>query len=341
MYGEQANVSQAKIKFNASLSVLTNGARCYEIRLKNPGMPPGIMKHLVAEFGLGLQRLEEKDGVRTARLDPQRQILTIVGTSDAHQTISTLVEKYAKSVSSKPHALHPDEVECCVCFTATSNPFEVFRPESCGHAYCLECIILQVSPSSLVVPVLCAADGCSKPFVVEDFRKLSRTTDFKLQSLVQVSLRSYIAANQKIVHVCPTPDCDMVYNVSEDGRCFLCSHCGVMTCTKCHEPYHDGLSCDMYQAGKKGEKEFEEWMKQDPENRKRCPKCSTPIEKRDGCNHLHCTTCQAHICWFCLRYFNSSSSKFELLMHMTLFIIIIMHVHFMHPCIHTQVLRIP
>jgi hypothetical protein len=43
-----------------------------------------------------------------------------------------------------------------------------------------------------------------------------------------------------------------------------------------------------------------------------CPKCSAPIQKIDGCNHMVCKKCKAEFCWICLseysihhyRYYN-------------------------------------
>ena len=29
------------------------------------------------------------------------------------------------------------------------------------------------------------------------------------------------------------------------------------------------------------------------------PKCHVPTQKRDGCDHMKCTTCGAHWCWEC------------------------------------------
>lgn len=34
---------------------------------------------------------------------------------------------------------------------------------------------------------------------------------------------------------------------------------------------------------------------------KQCPKCSTIIEKNDGCNELKCLNCQFRFCWLCLK----------------------------------------
>jgi hypothetical protein len=47
------------------------------------------------------------------------------------------------------------------------------------------------------------------------------------------------------------------------------------------------------------------WMQQNAGKAKYCPKCSTPIEKTHGCNHMECLGCKAHICWVCLAYFTS------------------------------------
>ena len=35
-------------------------------------------------------------------------------------------------------------------------------------------------------------------------------------------------------------------------------------------------------------------------NTKKCPKCSSRIEKNQGCNHMHCKICNHDFCWMCL-----------------------------------------
>ena len=315
MYGNESNRTRAKIEFNKCLSFLDDGTKCFEIRLKEAGKPPGLMKHLVSQFGPGLQQLEEEVGITTVRLDPRRQMITMFATPDGFEFLVGKIDEFTKSFDPSlllsVHHHKPDEIECCVCFTVITNPSDIFRLEYCGHTYCIDCVKTQVAPSTVEFPVECAADGCSEALVWRDLYNLSDLTGFNTNHMVHASVRSYVAANQDKARNCPTPDCSMIYSVSKDGKCFFCHQCGAIICTTCHEPYHEGVTCAMYQSGKSADKEFEEWLRGDPKNRKRCPKCSSPIEKMFGCNHIPCRQCRAHICWFCLDYFRREDECYD------------------------------
>ena len=315
IYGTETNRSSAKIGLNSKLDELARSdTTLKEFKLKAAGQPPGIMKHLVSRFGLHMQGMVKERGISAVELDAQKHILSVYGTQEAHKLISEIIKQYCSNFQVRRTRIDQDEVECCTCFTPIETPSEIFRLEYCGHAYCLDCVSLQVSRNAIVFPVQCAADGCSHPFVWQDFLNLFKSTKFKLQDLKSESLKAYMKTNKDKLHNCPTPDCEMVYAITEDGRRFICSSCGVQTCTKCHTQYHDGLSCEMYHAGRHGEKEFEEWLQQKPTGRKRCPKCKAPIEKVAGCNNVYCTDCKYNICWVCLDYFNSGQNCYKHLM---------------------------
>ena len=310
MYGYESNITRAQIEFNKCLSFLDgDGAKCFEIRLKEPGRPPGLMKHLMSLFGPGLRLLQEREGVTTVRLNPRRQLVTVFATQQVYDFLIGKVDEYTKSFDpnslSTIHHHKPDEIECCACFMDIVNPSDIFRLEYCGHTYCIDCIKLQLAPSTVDFPVVCAAEGCSEALVWKDVYNIADRTGFSIRHLVNASVKSYVAANQAVVRNCPSPDCSMIYSVTKNGKCFFCQQCGAMVCTTCHEPYHEGVTCAMYQSGKQADKDLEDWLQCDPSNRKRCPKCSLPIEKTDGCNHITCQQCKAHICWFCLDYFSS------------------------------------
>ena len=90
----------------------------------------------------------------------------------------------------------------------------------------LDCVSLQVSQKAIVFPVQCAAEGCAHPFIWQDFLNIFKSTKFKLRELKSESLKAYLKANKDKVRNCPTPDCEMVYAITEDGKRFICSSCG-------------------------------------------------------------------------------------------------------------------
>ena len=224
-------------------------------------------------------------------------------TPDAYKSLLEEIKSFTLSTSHCTQ--NKEDVECCVCWTELDSESEIFRLECCGHSYCIECIKIQTTSATAVFPLMCAADQCSQPLVIQDFRALCKRVNFTMQQLCEASLRSYISGNPDKVKNCFTPDCKMVYAVSEVGEKFFCSLCGISICTKCHVQYHDNLTCAMYQSIKRGDNDIQKWIMEDSKNRKCCPNCAVVIEKIDGCHHISCK-CGVHICWVCLQYFDNS-----------------------------------
>ena len=133
-----------------------------------------------------------------------------------------------------------------------------------------------------------------------------------LREITSPALKSYISANKEIC-TCITPDCDMIYVWSPDeAKRFVCGQCGANICTKCHTTWHEGFdTCEAYKNRSSGDVELIKWMRADPTNRRKCPKCSAPIEKNRGCQHMTCTQCRHHICWVCMAYFERSGDCYD------------------------------
>ena len=302
IYGSEPQRTSAKIDLNNCLELLSESTNCIDIELKGPGKPPGLMKHFVSKFGHDLKQLvDDEKGITVARIDPRKHILTMFATEEGRQFVLQIIRDFTASINPylQPQDSHQDVVVCCACLTDIEGPKFIFRLEYCGHAYCIDCVQMQVAPLTVEFPIVCAAEGCSKTFVWKDFENLFQRTSFKPRLLANASLKSYIGVNPKLVRNCPTPDCSSIYRVSENGKCYFCSECQATICTTCHDPYHDGVTCEMYQRGKEEADRFERWMRRNPRERKRCPKCRTPIEKTEGCNSVCCGRCRAHICWVC------------------------------------------
>jgi hypothetical protein len=44
-------------------------------------------------------------------------------------------------------------------------------------------------------------------------------------------------------------------------------------------------------------------------NTKKCPRCTTPIEKDEGCNHMACRKCRHEFCWICMKDWHTHSQQ--------------------------------
>jgi len=83
----------------------------------------------------------------------------------------------------------------------------------------------------------------------------------------------------------------------EENSFFRCDACGTKSCVNHKGLFHDGLTCAEYDERLvSGEKASKKWIDQ---NAKMCPKCSIPIEKNGGCDHMKCKQCNHEYCWDC------------------------------------------
>ena len=317
IYGtqEQRDVARKEVESHIQKK-LQNGVACFEVNLKEYG--PGLMKHLIREHGNDVSQLPDViEGITATRLNPRRQILTLFGTEAGYLLFLQSLDSF-KPKDVTPQVQAPNVAteisECCVCEENHGSKGQktfFYRLELCGHVYCKECIQQQLESTTIKFPVTCAADQCDEQLVWRDFENLFKDKVKKLRDITSASLKSYIAKNSDIVHNCITPDCEMVYNISSEAKRFLCGQCSASICSKCHTTWHEGFNtCDAYKNRSIGDKELKEWMSSDGENRKKCPKCQVPIEKNAGCQRVHCA-CGAHICWKCLKYFETSSACYE------------------------------
>ena len=92
----------------------------------------------------------------------------------------------------------------------------------------------------------------------------------------------------------------------------MCAKCFEPLCISCHSR-HGEYSCAEYKEIASGGYEALAKLKREL-NIKDCPKCTTPMEKTEGCNHMTCAGCKAHICWVCMAVFDTDGPCYE---HMT------------------------
>ena len=304
VYGMEENQAKAKAMVtDKAKELFSGGATVVEMSLGGNENPPGLMKRLVTRYGYNLEGMLEIEGIRRIGLNPRRQVISLLATAVGQNAVRACIEEHSQVTVNKLEAEY--EVDCSICFTPIEEPKDLTRLECCGHAFHTKCIAIQMKPDTLTLPVLCARERCGQEFLLRDFRNLQKQLEFRMRDLVTAALQKFMEHNGDKYKNCPTPDCKMIYAITDDGQPFNCSNCTVSTCTKCNEQYHAGISCEVYKNNRKTEEEILEWIKEDPNNRKKCPKCSCAIEKNGGCMHMECK-CGAHICWRCLKHFKTS-----------------------------------
>ncbi len=79
------------------------------------------------------------------------------------------------------------------------------------------------------------------------------------------------------------------------------------SCKPCNAA-HDGRTCAEHRAAiDNAEMEAYEVA----HGIKKCPQCKTRIEKTEGCNHMTCRGCEAHICWVCMMVCESAKACYK------------------------------
>ncbi|CAG9948896.1 unnamed protein product [Clonostachys rosea f. rosea IK726] len=248
-------------------------------------------------------------------LDPKPVTLDVVsnpkriiihGNQEDYEKALTLLHGAKKQLAKTT----PTDKDCSACWTEAECPVRT----QCGHVYCSGCFEALCSSKSatdsdMLIRCVGDEDTCRRVLPLGELREhLSSTT---LEDILGAAFSSYIAKNAAEFRYCPTPDCGMVYRVAKEGvkvpPAHTCGKCLISLCTSCHVS-HENQSCAEHKS-------------QIPDPRvellkknlgiKDCPKCKTSMEKIDGCDHMTCQGCGAHICWKCLESFTSGRDCYE------------------------------
>ncbi|KAK1749587.1 hypothetical protein QBC47DRAFT_354803 [Echria macrotheca] len=251
----------------------------------------------------GFIELKKTLGRKVAFDSISRRILVTGGEKDYQLALAIVDAKEEVGTTAAGEA-----ETCCICWTEAEDPLQT----SCKHTYCADCFerfCFAGRISSSDFTLRCAGDSgtCSVSVTLSELQE--HLPSQTLERVLKESFTVYVSRRPETFQYCPTPDCSQIYRHSDTASAFTCPKCLSVVCTGCHDS-HQGRTCAEHKDEKSG------GYAALAEAKKRlgiqdCPKCTTPIEKTEGCNHMTCGGCKTHICWKCLETFRTGGECYD------------------------------
>ena len=258
----------------------------------------------------GFKYLEQTLGKNVAVLNVVLKRLTVGGTQHQYQTTLAILNCEDVEIRDVSAFRSLPEGDCPICFCEAETPVQT----SCKHTYCLECFEEScksaASTSKIKFQVKCQGEGgtCSTIFTLPELKERLSSTVF--ERVLESSFKEYLQRHPETFHSCPTTDCGYIYRCTPASNlkppAYRCPNCFEPICTSCHEPHVD-YTCAEYKDFESGRHKALQELKREL-NIKDCPKCTTPIEKTEGCNHMICGACKSHLCWVCMEVFETEKA---------------------------------
>ncbi|VAH27897.1 unnamed protein product [Triticum turgidum subsp. durum] len=154
VFGHQDQMAAAEVKLVHALRQLLE-KKPLEIYLRGHNLPPDLMKKTVENFGVDLEGFNKEMPEIKVELHQHRHLLKVWGSKEDKRRVermiselasfkhSSLVQLASENVGGKEDDQRvdydePSEDACPICLCEIEDPF---RLESCGHMFCLACLI--------------------------------------------------------------------------------------------------------------------------------------------------------------------------------------------------------
>ncbi|EGG23694.1 RING zinc finger-containing protein [Cavenderia fasciculata] len=194
--------------------------------------------------------------------------------------------------------------DCSICYCPFEDQKSVVQL-ACGHNFCYQCM------SSYIIASVSDGNGSSSPISCMDREcnyVLDMVTIFNI--LLKDDIRSFAQLNTMIINDvallskskwCPgtgNRTCTrLLFGADQRNNIpFVVCACGANLCLLCgaNDPHWPSACVKSHTLD--GEVEDFQWIFQ---NTTLCRKCTYPIERSGGCNHMVCQKCQHQLCYIC------------------------------------------
>ncbi|CAI9093642.1 OLC1v1029191C1 [Oldenlandia corymbosa var. corymbosa] len=196
-----------------------------------------------------------------------------------------------------------ETITCGICFDEVPSRSDSSTMMECGHSFCNNCwtehFIVKINDGQSR-RVTCMAHKCNEICDEESVRNMVRLRDPDLaEKFDRFLLESYVDDNKSIKWCPSVPHCGNAITV-DDGDEYREVECVCREefCFRCASEPHSPCSCLMWESWVIKGQDESETVNYFAANTKPCPKCSKPVEKDGGCNHVRCV-CGQSFCWLC------------------------------------------
>ena len=251
-------------------------------------------------------------------------VAEILGVPASAVTVLLREHKWSKEILLEKFYNNPEKIEHKYGIYARCNPIAPKKKSTrtckicyddefsmiampCGHEFCTGCwkdfVDNAVSEGTSCIWKTCPEPDCSEVMTEIEVQIAAPNLLPKFESY---QLRSFVESNT-LARWCPGPGCERIACASstlameQENYVAHCESCEISFCVRCGEENHSPSNCrDLARWNEKcsDESETTNWILA---NTKACPKCSSRIEKNQGCNHMTCRKCRHEFCWVCMK----------------------------------------
>lgn len=211
--------------------------------------------------------------------------------------------------------------ECAICLGDMAHQDSPAVP--CGHRFCADCwkeFLAGKIEEGASDNIPCPSTECDATVPVELVDHLMPQE--MRRRYEHFDVKAFVAGVESL-RWCPKEGCSRAVQIDTSSEHYdqtkgaMIVDCGTghIMCWSCAEPAHEPCSCDMMREWREVVEEMSQaevnadaskaaqqkaacdvWL---ADNAKPCPKCSAPIERTHGCNHMTCQRCRHEFCWMC------------------------------------------
>ncbi len=184
-----------------------------------------------------------------------------------------------------------DEIPCPICFEPCSSTNPLIRSDTCGHAWCHDCLseYLEFQVSQHRVPLPCPSSASYRACRFHLSQELVRKHLSHSPTIQKYDRLDRLVQDESLVEC---PRCNEIVEapappnpLDPDARhCPKCEH----TFCFLHADAHLGINCRDYRVT----------PLQFP-NTKPCSHCGAALHKYAGCDHVVCPACHNDMCFHC------------------------------------------